>query len=45
LAASIGPMVWEEEGPTLILKISKTDRNMPQSWPGLRRGQAAIEGA
>ena len=31
-AAFIGPMVWEEEGPTPILKMSKMDWNMALPW-------------
>ena len=30
-AATIGPTVWEEDGPMPILKMSKTDRNMATS--------------
>jgi hypothetical protein len=31
---TIGPMVWELEGPMPILKTSKTDRNMPSILDG-----------
>ena len=27
-AATIGPIVWEEDGPMPTLNISKTDRNI-----------------
>ncbi len=27
-AATIGPMVWDDDGPTPILNISKTDKNI-----------------
>ena len=37
-AATIGPMVWDEEGPIPTLNISKTDRNMGVclKWPNPR---------
>ncbi|GAA6208293.1 hypothetical protein NBRC116601_15860 [Cognatishimia sp. WU-CL00825] len=27
-AATIGPIVWDDDGPTPTLNISKTDKNM-----------------
>ena len=45
-AAAIGPMVWDEDGPIPILKISKTLRNivtMLADWQGPAGLQATLK--
>ena len=42
-AATIGPMVWEDDGPMPILKTSKTDKNHQMALPSDGLGREGFE--
>lgn len=44
LAATMGPMVWEEEGPTPILKMSVTLRKGAEGVGDVEGGMAGAQG-